>query len=964
MLSSPTFRPRAKGLFRLAAALLVVGSLAALLFYGPARAMRLVTTTLQQKQPQPKQPPPAVNPVAGDAGQQRGISPASLQANGQIAFVSDRDGNSEIYRMNPDGTGPIRLTNNAVVDVQPAFSPDGSKIVFASDRDGNRELYIMNADGTGQTRLTTDSAADEDPAFSPDGSKIVFDSERDGNIEIYLMNADGTGQTNLTNNAGFDSGASFSPDGSKIVFASDRDGNDEIYRMNPDGTGQTRITNTPANELRPVFSPDGSKIVVWSFVGADNEIYLMNADGTGLTNLTNNPAIDAEPAFSPDGSKIIFRSDRDGNDEIYQMNPNGTGQTNLSNSLASEFAPAWQTLLSCTPPAANGVAWYRAEGNANDSLGTNNGTPQNGATFAPGFVGQAFSFDGVDDRIDVPASAALDLTVFTVEAWIKPNSVGTTSIIVDKEVAGSINYYLALLTDNKVQIDFFDGQHRSVDSDVACQAGSWCHVAGTYDGATLKVYVNGTPAGSLSYAGTPPVGQPLYIGRRFNNTFPFNGLIDEVDIYGRALSDAEVKNIYDAKNAGKCLALPTQTITASNTNDSGPGSLRQAILDANASPGTQTIDFNIPGAGVHTISLTSALPDITEAVIIDGYTQPGSSVNTLVAGDNAVLQIELNGAGAGSVSGLRLVGNGSTVRGLVINRFSGDGIVLAGTDNSIISGNFIGTDATGLTDLGNGSIGVEGEFGSNANNNLIGGTTPAARNVISGNGSSGVEFNFATGNIIQGNFIGLAANGTTALGNSGSGVAVGAFTSNHLIGGDDDDDGTTDGVVNARNYISGNGGSGIFNGGAGSGNSTIQGNHIGTDVTGTLARANANGIDTNIANNTIVGGTTFGAGNLISGNTNQGIAVSFTTGMIIQSNRIGTQSDGLTALGNGGNGIFCNAGRPIRRSAARTRATSSPSTAATASKWTPVRATRSCRTRSTRTAQPPTTSASTSAQTV
>jgi hypothetical protein len=357
--------------------------------------------------------------------------------------------------------------------------------------------------------------------------------------------------------------------------------------------------------------------------------------------------------------------------------------------------------------------------------------------------------------------------------------------------------------------------------------------------------------------------------------------------------------------------LPTSaTATVTNTNDSGAGSLRQAILDANATSGVrETILFNIAGAGVHTISPTSALPDITDPVVVDGYTQPGAIPNTLATGDNASIQIELNGAGAGAgVDGLRFVANGSTVRGLVINRFSRDGISLNGSDNNIISGNFIGTDTTGTTDLGNGAVGVEGEFFSNAINNLIGGTTPAARNIISGNGGSGVEFTTSTGNAIRGNFIGLSADGTTSLGNSGSGVVSGSFTSGFLVGGDDAADGATDGVVNARNYISGNGGSGLFLGGSGFSGATVQGNFIGTDVTGTLARPNSNGIDTNIANNTVVGGTTAGAGNLISGNINQGISINNTGGFVIKGNRIGTKTDGVSALGNGANGIFFNAG--------------------------------------------------------
>ncbi|TMI56052.1 hypothetical protein E6H18_08185, partial [Candidatus Bathyarchaeota archaeon] len=121
-------------------------------------------------------------------------------SNGKIAFVSDRDGNNEIYTMNPDGTGVTRLTFDTVVshnDLSPAWSPDGTKIAFASDRDGNYEIYTMNADGSGPTRLTISVRSDLNPAWSPDGTKIAFSTNRDGNYDIYVMNVDGSGQTRL-----------------------------------------------------------------------------------------------------------------------------------------------------------------------------------------------------------------------------------------------------------------------------------------------------------------------------------------------------------------------------------------------------------------------------------------------------------------------------------------------------------------------------------------------------------------------------------------------------------------------------------------------------------------------------------------------------------------------------------------------------------------------------------------------
>jgi len=339
----------------------------------------------------------------------------------------------------------------------------------------------------------------------------------------------------------------------------------------------------------------------------------------------------------------------------------------------------------------------------------------------------------------------------------------------------------------------------------------------------------------------------------------------------------------------------------------GECTLRAAIGEANFSAGIDTINFNISGAGVKTITPNSILPDILQPLIIDGYSQSGASVNTAITTDNAVILIEINGTNAGAgANGFVLLGtaSGSTLRGLAINRFGRVGISLLEGDNNIISGNFIGTDATGLIDRGNGSVGIYSEFSAFSDGNLIGGTTPAARNIISGNGNAGIAFEFrGSNNLVQGNFIGLAADGTTVLSNNNYGVGFGSFTVGTVIGGDDDDDGMADGIVNARNYISGNTGNGIFIGGSGFGGITIRGNFIGTDTSGTLSRPNNVGIGTNSASGAIIGGTTIGAGNLISGNTGDGISIGFTGNMSVQGNRIGTTADGVSALANTGDGV-------------------------------------------------------------
>lgn len=279
------------------------------------------------------------------------LLPARAQAangpfNGKIAFQSFRDGNGELYTMNPNGTGQVNITNNPAKDGNPAWSPDGTKIAFDTNRDGGKiEVYVMTADGSNPTRLTF-TGFNFGPAWSPDGTKLAFVSRRDGNAEIYTMNSDGTGQTRLTiGSGGADQDPAWSPDGTKIAFVSDRaGGSNQIYVMNVNGTGVTRLTNNPTvPDAVPSFSPDGTKIVFQRQLQGP-QIVVMNATGSSQTPLTSfsSNGQNFDPVFSPDGKRITFHSDRDNNLEIYSMNADGSNQVLVSNNSASDNDPTWQ----------------------------------------------------------------------------------------------------------------------------------------------------------------------------------------------------------------------------------------------------------------------------------------------------------------------------------------------------------------------------------------------------------------------------------------------------------------------------------------------------------------------------------------------------------------------------------------------------------------------------------------------
>ena len=279
-------------------------------------------------------------PAAAEAPSCPAIDP--LCAGGRIAFGSERDGNLEIYVMNADGRGMLRLTDSPGKDGDPAWTADGTRIAFESDRDGTLEIYSMMVDGSDLTRLTF-SNPDEgfinvEPVWSPDGSRIAFASNRAGNAHIYVMNADGSGVQRLSDVPG--QGPEWSPDGARVAFTSiDEAGNFDVYTVDADGSNLTRLTRTPAVDAEPSFSPDGTRIAFRSERDGNPEIYVMNADGSSPVRLTNNLAEDGEPAWSPDGTRITFRSFRDATDDIYVMFEDGSSQVRLTSDRAADFTP-------------------------------------------------------------------------------------------------------------------------------------------------------------------------------------------------------------------------------------------------------------------------------------------------------------------------------------------------------------------------------------------------------------------------------------------------------------------------------------------------------------------------------------------------------------------------------------------------------------------------------------------------
>jgi hypothetical protein len=358
-----------------------------------------------------------------------------------------------------------------------------------------------------------------------------------------------------------------------------------------------------------------------------------------------------------------------------------------------------------------------------------------------------------------------------------------------------------------------------------------------------------------------------------------------------------------------------------NTKDSGIGSLRAAIYYGIDNPNT-TITFNIPtsdtgfGGGVFTITPSDYMTRVGGGTIIDGSTQTGGTGNPTIVLDGG------EGKLVGTYEqGLRINEANCTIKGLQITNFSGSGVVLyggghgniiggttavarnvisgssergvlitdAGTNGNIVEGNYIGVARDGMTANANGFSGLE--IADGAQGNTVGGTASGAGNVISGNTLDGVRITGANtnNNVVRGNVIGLKAGGGSAAPNAGAGIDIFTGPQSTIIGGT---------ISGAGNVVSGNTLSGVIINAC---NSTlVQGNYIGTNPAGTVAMPNSQaGVYIfGGAQNTIVGGTTASARNIISGNTNDGIDLNGVSNTTIQGNYIGVDVTGATAIAN------------------------------------------------------------------
>lgn len=244
----------------------------------------------------------------------------------KIAFVSRRDGNSEIYTINDDGTNLTRLTNSNASkadNIMPQWSSDGTKLLYLSVKHGKHEIWIMSSDGSGRKKLADDCVVDYPPSWSPDSTKILFVAKYGSKNAIFTVNFDGSTLTRLTENDIDGTYPSWSPDGSRILYLQKYKEDNNIYLMNPDGTNQLRLTKEKGDYQAPVWSVNGGRIAYFytkqSLFETKTELCAMNTDGSGLVSLSeannktpsnseigsNNCGFD-DIHWSPDGTTIAF----------------------------------------------------------------------------------------------------------------------------------------------------------------------------------------------------------------------------------------------------------------------------------------------------------------------------------------------------------------------------------------------------------------------------------------------------------------------------------------------------------------------------------------------------------------------------------------------------------------------------------------------------------------------------------
>lgn len=260
----------------------------------------------------------------------------------KIAFISDRDGNRELYIMDYDGANQMRLTFTKAMEMLPSWSTDGEKIAYTSYRRGTPDLFVRYI-YEGRDKLIATGGSNITADFSQDDNLLLYSSSLPGNYEIYLYNFKTEQRRRITFSRASDLSPKWSPDERQILFSSDRSGYPQLYIMNRDGSDIRRITFQGSYNASPSWAPDGDRIVYVSRIEGRFNLYLLFLSTSEVIKLTSGLSMNENPCFSPDGRHIVFSSNRSGKYQIYIMDYDGRNLRQLTQRGNNQM-PSWSKI--------------------------------------------------------------------------------------------------------------------------------------------------------------------------------------------------------------------------------------------------------------------------------------------------------------------------------------------------------------------------------------------------------------------------------------------------------------------------------------------------------------------------------------------------------------------------------------------------------------------------------------------
>lgn len=258
----------------------------------------------------------------------------------KLVFISNRDGNEEVYIMDYDGKRIRRITYNDYIDGFPSWDINNESILYTSYKNNNPDLCLFSI-YSGRSRILSSRGTNYSADWSPDGDRVVYTSTKAGNAEIYLLNMKTGKEKRLTFNRIIDTSPCWSPNGREIVFTSQRSGTPQIYIMDAEGTNIRRITFEGTYHDSPSWSPDGTRIAYVSRVEYRFDVYVYNLKTNSIIKLTENAGRNENPSWSPDGRHLVFSSTRGGTYQLYLMDYDGSNVRQITFNGENKMAE-WQ----------------------------------------------------------------------------------------------------------------------------------------------------------------------------------------------------------------------------------------------------------------------------------------------------------------------------------------------------------------------------------------------------------------------------------------------------------------------------------------------------------------------------------------------------------------------------------------------------------------------------------------------